>query len=413
MMMTFYTKTIPPSTIGTIAGNGEPDYRGDGEVAVQACLNEPKNLVVDFSNNIYIADSENHVVRKIDGTTGIITTIAGCHNGVGASEAEKAGAPSEPLVAPEEEDPFADPPDSTEGKYVQLTDLSGTVRFVVGSSLKAQGERGDGGTAQEASLNFPSAVAVTGKDLYIADTMNHQVRHVDLITGIIRILAGTGQHRFSGEGGPASSAMLNEPCALALDGSGNLFVADQSNNRIRKIDLATEIITTVAGTGESAYSGDGGQGIDTCLAGPSGVAMGPDGALYIADTFNGRIRRLDLGSGVMSTVVGDGGAYRYSGSPVELATSISRPYGLAIEPNGHIVFTDSDSHLIRKWDCQKKTISVLAGNGQAGFAGDGESMNDSSLSFPFGVAMDGQGNIFIADTFNHRIRMIAVTPSLA
>lgn len=409
MMVPFYSKTIPPKTIGTIAGIGDPDCRGNGGLAVQAYLNEPKNLAVDASHNIYIADSENHLVRKIDGFTGIISTIAGHPVEVGATEAVKECVTPDPLSEPLEEDPFADPSDSAEDKYVQLTDLSGTVRFVVGSSLKAQGARGDGGAALEASLNFPSAVAIDGNGLYIADTMNHQVRHVDLVTGIIRTLAGTGQHRFSGEGGPASLATLNEPCALALDGKGNLFVADQSNNRIRKIDLATEIITTIAGTGESAYSGDGGQGIDTCLAGPSGVAIGPDGALYIADTFNGRIRRLDLVSGVISTVVGDGGTYRYSGSPVELSTSLSRPYGLAILPGGDIVFTDSDSHLIRKWDYQKKTISVLAGNGQAGFAGDGGSPSDSSLSFPFGVAIDGQGNIFIADTFNHRIRMIAGT----
>ena len=407
MMNMFYQKTVLPNTIGTVVGIGQPDYQGDEGAAVQACLNEPKSLAIDSENNLYIADSENHVVRKVDGETGIITTIAGRH-----CETEGPNSPEEGVLpeasADIEEDPFADPPDSTEGKYVQVTDLSGTVRFVVGSALKAQGEQGDGGAARHASLNFPSAIAVGGEDLYIADTMNHQVRHVDMQTGTIRTIAGTGQHRFSGEGGPSSAAMLNEPCAVVLDGKGNLFVADQSNNRIRKIDLTTEIITTVAGTGESAYSGDGGQGVETCLAGPSGLAMGPDGALYIADTFNSRIRRLDLDTGVITTVVGDGGSYRFTGLSEEVSMSISRPYGLALDSHGHIVFTDSDSHVIRRWDCQKKTISVLAGNGQAGFSGDGGATTESGLSFPFGVALDRMGNIFVADTFNHRIRMIAV-----
>ncbi|MEK6526885.1 MAG: SMP-30/gluconolactonase/LRE family protein, partial [Nitrospirota bacterium] len=244
-------------------------------------------------------------------------------------------------------------------------------------------------------------------NLYIADTMNHRVRKVEAITGTITTIAGTGQHRFSGDGGPAASAALNEPTALVVDGKGHLYIADQSNNRVRKVDQATGVITTVAGTGEAAYTGDGMPASEASLAGPSGLALGPDGALYIADTFNGRIRRVDPETGAISTVAGDGGEYRYQGRANEFSTSLSRPYGIALDREGHILITDSDSHLIRKWDRTKKIVRRVAGNGMAQFGGDGGLPEDCSLNYPFGVVVDDRGNMYIADTFNHRVRMIA------
>jgi sugar lactone lactonase YvrE len=251
-------------------------------------------------------------------------------------------------------------------------------------------------------------VAVDGAGhVYIADTMNHRIRKVEARTGLITTIAGNGKPRYSGDGGPAVTASLNEPTALALDGRGALYVADQSNNRVRRIDLATGIITTVAGTGEAAYTGDGVLGTEAALAGPSGLAFGPDGQLYLADTFNGRIRALDLTSGVISTVAGDGSEYRFQGVAGEFSTSLSRPYGIAVDREGSILITDSDSHLIRRWDRRRKIITLVAGNGTAQFGGDGGPPQASSLNYPFGVAVVGQGNIYIADTFNHRIRMIA------
>ncbi|MDA2912171.1 hypothetical protein MYX04_14725, partial [Nitrospiraceae bacterium AH_259_D15_M11_P09] len=150
---------------------------------------------------------------------------------------------------------------------------------------------GDGGPATRSTLNFPSAVAVdqTG-NLYIADMMNHRIRKVDAMTGIITTLAGTGQHRCSGDGGPAVSATLNEPAAVVVDDKGHLYIADQSNNRVRMVDLHTGMITTVAGSGQAGYTGDGMPASQAGLSGPSGLALGVDGMLYVADTFNGRIR---------------------------------------------------------------------------------------------------------------------------
>jgi DNA-binding beta-propeller fold protein YncE len=237
--------------------------------------------------------------------------------------------------------------------------------------------------------------------------MNHRIRKVEAATGMISTIAGTGQHRCSGDGGPATAATLNEPAALAVDGRGNLYIADQSNNRVRKVDLTTGIMTTVAGTGETGYTGDGMPATEAGVSGPSGLTLGPDGDLYIADTFSGRIRRVDPATGIISTVAGDGGEYRFSGLPNEFSTSLSRPYGIALDRAGNLLITDSDSHLIRRWDRKKKIITRMAGSGQAQFAGDGGDPLAGSLNYPFGVVVDEAGNVYIADTFNHRIRMIA------
>jgi sugar lactone lactonase YvrE len=396
-----------PGTIGTIAGNGEPTYGGDGGIALAASLNEPKNVALDRAGNLYIADSENHVIRKVELATGVISTVAGRPTEPTSDRRVTAGTINS--VSPSrDDDVFGDSSALTPERFAQLADLSGTVRFVVSTSSGAGRFQGDGGPATKAVLNFPSAVAVDDAGhLYIADTRNHRVRKVDAGTGEITTIAGNGQHRFSGDAGPAVSAALNEPAALAVDPKGHLYIADQSNNRVRKVNLATGIITTVAGTGAADYSGDGMVASEAALSGPSGLALGTDGTLYIADTFNGRIREVDPETGVIRTVVGDGGDYRYQGVANDVSTSLSRPYGITLDREGDLLVTDSDSHLIRKWQRGKKIITRLAGNGTAGFGGDGGLPVDSSLNYPFGVAVDTLGTIYIADTFNHRIRRIA------
>ena len=394
-------------TIGTLAGNGEPSYGGDGGCAWEAGLNEPKNIALDSAGALYIADSENHTIRKVDLATGRITTVA--------------GRPAEPLPPREtaeqsaqgsershEDMLFSGTADVTAAGFRQYADLSGTVRFVAGPSSAAARFNGDGGPAVEALLNFPSAAAVDEQGhVYIADTRNHRVRKVDATTGVITTIAGTGQHRFSGDGGPATSAALNEPVALVVDRRRHLYIADQSNNRVRKVDLDSGIITTVAGTGPADYFGDGKPATEAALSGPSGLTIGPEGALYIADTFNGRIRMVDPTTGIMVTIAGDGGDYRYQGVAHELSTSLSRPYGIALDADGHLFVTDSDSHLVRRWQRHRKLITRVAGNGTAGYGGDGGTPELSRLNYPFGVAVDDRGNVYIADTFNHRIRVIA------
>ncbi|MFO0706236.1 MAG: hypothetical protein U0412_05220 [Nitrospira sp.] len=360
-------------------------------------------MALDGAGHLFIADSENHVVRRVDRLTGIITTVAGV-----ATESTPSRADHEaPAVPYDEVDPFAEAGQSTTEKYTQQTDLSGTVRYLVGAAAPKR-FGGDGGPATQAMLNFPTAVAVDGHGhLYIADTMNHRVRRVDAQTGVITTIAGTGQARCSGDGGPAHQAALNEPAALAVDADEQLYIADQSNNRVRAVDLKTGAIRTVAGTGTAAYDGDNKPAAESTVAGPSGLALGADG-LYVADTFNGRIRCVNLSTGQITTLVGDGGSYRYQAPDEPASPSVSRPSGIAVDGDGNLFLTDSDSHLIRRWDRRTRQLSRIAGTGTASLSGDGGAALNAALCYPFGVAIDRDGTVLIADTFNHRIRALSL-----
>lgn len=401
-------KTLQSGYITTVAGNGEPGAAGDGGPATMASLNEPKNVIFDQESNLYIADSENHLIRRVDRQTGIIQTIVGSAEVQDSEGRKPSPSPSQQFQA-DDEDPLADFESSPTKAYTQTPDLSGTVRYVVGKRTETVRFGGDGGAATQAHLNFPSGIAIgENGSLYIADTWNHRIRRVDPLTGMIETIAGTGHPKWTGDGGPADSASLNEPVALAIDMKGKLYVADQTNNRVRMIDTVTGIITTIAGTGEAGYNGDHMPATEAGLAGPSGLALDEDGNLYIADTFNGRIRKLDVQSGNIETIVGDGESFHYQPGMNEESLSVARPYGIGFDRQGCLLITDSDNHLLRKWDPKEKNMSVIAGSGIAQFSGDGERARESSLNFPFGLAVDGKGNIAIADTFNHRIRLIGI-----
>ena len=400
------TSTIAPGSIITIAGTGDAGYGGDGGPGLKAVLNEPKSITM-AGNYLYIADAENHRIRRLDLQSGIIITVAGSGS---ATEAPRAGPPPPPAGRPLEEDPLADPDSKKEARFVQLADQSGTVRFVTGATEKGR-FKGDGGPAAQATLNFPSATAVDSMGtVYIADTFNHRIRRVDAASGLISTLAGTGPPRFNGDNGPADKAGLNEPVALAVDErAGRLYIADLANYRVRALELSTGRIITYAGSGSSDYDGDGQPAAQAGLSGPSGLALDTEGNLYISDTFSGRIRRVDAQSGGIMTVAGDGTEYRYQGMPKEFSTSLARPAGIALAPDGKLYITDSDNHLIRMWNSTSKIITSVAGKGIPEFFGDGGPANHCGLNYPFGVALDSAGNIYIADTFNHRIRMMAAT----
>lgn len=390
--------------IRTVVGNGESGYAGDGGPSMQARLNEPKGVTIDCHGNVYVADSENHVVRKVDRATGVISTVAGKSEGDHIRSAVERASPAQPT----DEDPLADVAGETGSmKFTQQADLSGTVRYWTNQSATATKRYdGDGGPAARAELNFPTAVAVDRDgNLYIADTMNHRVRMVDSASGIISTLAGIGQARFSGDGGPANQAGLNEPAALAVDNEGRLYIADQSNHRVRVVDLKTGVIHTIAGTGMATYDGDGRHAVDAGLAGPSGLALA-DNHLYIADTFNGRVRCVDLSTGLITTVAGDGGVYRYE-SPSDSSPSLSRPTGIALDQEGHLYLTDSDNHLIRQWDRASGMAFCVAGQGIPAYSGDDGAAREASLCYPFGIVADRDGTLLVADTFNHRIRVLA------
>ena len=392
--------------IQTVSGTGVPSWSGDGAEALAACLNEPKSLILDTEGNLFIADSENHVVRKIDRKTQCIRTVAGRIQRIDSGAKTVSLAPVAEGV---DGDPFAESGTVDSHAFTQQTDLRGTVRYVVTGTAPAKRFSGDGGPADQALLNFPTAVVVgRAGHLYIADTLNHRVRCVDAVTGVITTVAGLGQPRYSGDGGLAVEAGLNEPAALAVSNGGVLYIADQSNNRVRAVDLATGVIRTVAGTGTAAYNGDGVAATETGLAGPGGLAVGSDGTLFIADSFNGRIRAVDPITGIIRTVVGDGGEYRYQGPDEPPSSSLARPAGIALDEEGNLYFTDSDNHLVRRWDRITGRIERIAGVGVALYGGDEGAALEASLSYPFGIVMDRAGHLLVADTFNHRICEIAL-----
>ncbi len=309
--------------------------------ATAAALAAPAQIAYDAAGNLYIADLKDNVIRKTD-LAGIVTTVAGTGE---------------------------------------------------------QGFAGDGGPATSAQLDSPAGVAVNAAgDIYIADTHNQRIRMVS--GGTITTIAGTGVAGFSGDGGAAASAQLSNPTALALDSSGNLFIADTDNHRIRKISGTT--ITTVAGDGEQTFSGDGALATAAGIDSPSGIAVDAAGKIYIGDTHNQRVRVVDT-AGIISTLAGNGSkAYGGDGGPAAGA-SLARPRGLSVDAQGNIYIADSDNNRIRVIATTGE-ISTAAGNGSQGFAGDGGLAVNAILDTPRAPAAQAPGVFAFSDTNNQVVR---------
>ena len=334
-------------TITTVAGNGTPGFSGDGATAINAQLHNPRGVALDSAGHLYIADYGNHRIRKVDATSGTITTVAG----------------------------------------------NGTSGFV-----------GDGATAISAQLSYPRGVALdSAGNLYIADTSNHRIRKVDA-SGTITTVAGNGTPGFSGDGATAISAQLSYPLGVALDSLGHLYIADTSNHRIRKVD-ASGTITTVAGNGTPGFAGDGATATNAQLRTPTGVALDSAGNLYIADSNNHRIRKVNA-SGTITTVAGNGTPGFGGDGATATSARLSSPVGVALDSAGHLYIADYNNHRIRKVDATSGTITTVAGNGTSGFAGDGATATSALLNAPLGVALDSTGHLYIADYNNHRIRKV-------
>ena len=308
---------LPPPQAGTVsvaAGTGQAGRSGDEGPAAQAALNGPVGIVADTSGTLYIADTENSLVRRVDGRTGVISTLAG--TGV-------------------------------------------------------RGRQGDGGPATEAQLSIPSEVLVTRDNrLLIVDTGNNKIRQVDLRTSIITTLAGDGQFSFAGDGGPALEASLSQPASAALDRQGNLYIADTFNHRIRRLDAATGLLSTVAGDGQPRFVGDGGPAFRASLNRPGGVAVDSLGNLYIADTFNHRIRRLDARSGLIVTVAGTGtGGFNVREGQDATKVDLNQPVGVSPGRPGELLVADARNHLVRRLQFRPETPPGPAAG--ADFNGDG------------------------------------------
>ena len=298
---------------------------------------------------------------------------------------------------------------------IRKVDASGTITTVAGTGNRHStgGFGGDGGPAVQAQLNSPRGVAVDGAgNLYFSDSWNERIRKVDA-SGTITTVAGTGAIGLSGDGGRAVQARLHRPRGVALDGSGNLYIADSLNHRIRKVDTSGTI-TTVAGTGAIGLSGDGGPAVQARLRFPIGVAVDGSGNLYIADAYNHRIRKVDT-SGTITTVAGAGavgrtmGGFGGDGGPAVQAR-LNRPFGVAVDGSGNLYIADAENDRIRKVDTSG-TITTVAGTGARGFAGDDGAATAAQFDEPIGVAVDGSGNLYIADAENDRIRLLTAPPS--
>ena len=394
-------KVSADGTISTYAGTGTVGFAGDGGPATAAQLNEPVGVALDPAGNLYIAERENHRIRKVT-PGGVISTYAGTGtqgfsgDGGPATGAQLLG-PGGVALDPAGNFYIAD----RNNDRIRRVSTDGTIATYAGSG--SLGFSGDGGPATAARLNMSlGGVALdSAGNLYIADLLNERIRKVSPV-GTISTYAGNGGYGFWGDGGPATAAQLSLPHGVALDSAGNLYIADSNNHRIRKVTPGGTI-STYAGTGTEGFSGDGGPATAAHLDRPDGVALDSAGNLYIADLGNSRIRKVTPG-GTISTYAGNGG-YGFWGDGGPATAAQLRPRGMALDPAGNLYIADFGNSRVRKVT-PGGTISTYAGTGTPGFAGDGGPATAAQLSFPQGVALDSAGNLYIADSNNNRIRKV-------
>ncbi len=279
---------------------------------------------------------------------------------------------------------------------------SGLITTVAGCGSK--GYSGDGGGATIAKMNEPYGVAADSRgNLFIVDRLNAAVRYVDAKTGIISTLAGNGTSGYKGDGEPAKFAQLKEPNGLALDARGNLYIADVSDNRIRKVDLKTKIITTICGTGIRKFSGDGGLAVHASIDGARAVDVDRSGNIYICEREGNRIRKIDIHSGNIHTIAGTGAAGYSGDNGPALQAALNEPKWVSVDAYGNVFVVDTENHCIRRIDQKTGIITTVAGDGKQGESGDGSAAKEARMNRPHGCVVH-HGILYIADTENHRVR---------
>lgn len=340
-------------TITSAVGTGEKGFAGDGGPAASAKLDQPFDVAFDTSGNLYFSDTNNHRVRRVDAKTGIITTVAG------------------------------------NGK---------------------KGFSGDGGKAIDASLNEPYGIAFDAdNNLYIVDRLNFCVRKVDAKTAFITTVVGTGgQSGFAGDGGAANKALLVEPNGICLDSQGKLYIADVAGHRVRVVELKRGTITTLAGNGKGASTGDGGSLKTASLFGPRAVALGRDGKLYVVERNGHCIRRIDLEKGTIERFAGTGKKGYTGDGGKALDATFDGPKEIDIDQDGNLFVVDTENEAIRRIDAKTGLVTTVAGKGRTKTPGlgDGGPATSATLGRPHGVAVGPDGALYIGDTNSHRIRKV-------
>jgi sugar lactone lactonase YvrE len=395
--------------VTTVAGTATCSYSGDNGPATQATICHQEGIFVDATGNLLIADYQNRRIRRVDGGTGIITTIAGI------------GYPA--FVDPS---PTANVQLNTAGgvaaagtntiyfsdrgnhRVLKVDAAAGTATRFAGQAVAAISGSfsGDGGLATDAALYFPEGIALDSiGNLYIADSFNQRIRKIDATTHVITTIAGAGgPGSFSGDDGPATAAHLNYPKGIVVDGQGNVFFSDNLNYRIRKIEKATGKITTVAGTGTAGYSGDGGPATAAQLNGPAQIALDAAGNLYIADYYNHRVRKVS--SNTITTVAGTGviGFGVKPNGTVATQANIAFPEGVAVDASGAVYFSEYDNEAVYRIS-STGTLTLVAG-GKTGYSGDNGPAVAASFQGPAYLGFDGAGNLFISEYVNERLRAV-------
>ncbi len=391
---TYYPSLSPYSIsiISTIAGTGTGSFSGDGGQASSATIYDACGIAIDSSGNVFFSDRGNQRVRKITSSTGIITTYAG-------------------------------------------------------TGLATYG--GDGGSATSASLNYPHGLSIDTSgtkyasiervyvdsllhyslgNIYIADSYNNRVRKVTAATSFISTIAGTGSGSYSGDNGAATSAAIQRPTGIAVDSSGmnatnslkfyliflifagNVYIAEYLNNRVRKVTAATNVITTIAGTGIGGYNGDGGQATAAAIANPHGMNLDNSLNVYFGDCCGGYnvIRKITVATGIISTVAGTGSASGgYNGDNIQAtAASLNNPHDVLVDGSGNLYISDFYNYRIRKVTISTGVITTIVGTGAVSSTGDGGAASSATVNGPCYSRFDSAGNYHISECAGNRVRKV-------
>ena len=344
-----------PGIVTTVAGTGMKGHTGDGGLAVKATLSEPFHVEFDPRGFLYIAESSNHCIRKLDLKTHTVSTVAGSGNPGYTGDGG-------PAIAATFKEPYAVVVDPKGNLYVvdrlnaairKIEAATGIVATVAGNGTK--GSSGDGGLGVKAQLVEPNDCCLDGKGgLLIADVGDGRIRRLDLESGVISTFAGIGRvkNKDRGDGGPANKAVITGARAVCIDSSGNVYVCEREGNSIRKIDSAG-VITTIAGTGKAGDTGDGGDAKKATFKGPKAIRADAAGNLYVVDTENHSVRKIDAKTNVVTTVAGGQKGTGGDGGPATRA-GFDRPHGCVVDPAGTLYIADSNNHRVRAVRMEKK-----------------------------------------------------------